>query len=290
VHTSSFPYFSLLAAALVQPFGRYRIVVDWFEFWSRSYWRRYLGSVGGWIGWTVQGLCLRVKQSAFTLAQLTAERIRAHQVNGQVEALTGVAGDLVPRRELDATSQVIFAARLIPEKRLPLALEAFALARRDAPELTLQVFGRGPEWGAGQAAIARLDLGEAAVLRDFVDRPVLEDAMARALCLLHPSEREGYGLVVVEAASRGTPSILAAGEDNAATELVEDGINGYVAEPTAEALAAAILQARAAGPDLRRSTAGWFERNAERLSIENSLAKVIASYRGETASGPGTAR
>ena len=34
VHTCSFPYFSLLAAALVAPARRYRIAVDWFEVWS----------------------------------------------------------------------------------------------------------------------------------------------------------------------------------------------------------------------------------------------------------------
>ena len=35
VHTCSFPYFSLLAAGLLKPVGRYRIVVDWFEVWRR---------------------------------------------------------------------------------------------------------------------------------------------------------------------------------------------------------------------------------------------------------------
>src|SRR5947209_6971983 len=38
VHTCSFPYFSLLAAAIVAPLRRFRIGVDWFEVWSRSYW------------------------------------------------------------------------------------------------------------------------------------------------------------------------------------------------------------------------------------------------------------
>ena len=50
--------------------------------------------------------------------------------------------------------------------------------------------------------------------------------MRRALCLLLTSRREGYGLVVVEAASHGTPSVVVAGEDNAATELIEEGVNG----------------------------------------------------------------
>ncbi len=34
VHTASFPYFSLLAAARVRPLARYQLVVDWFEVWS----------------------------------------------------------------------------------------------------------------------------------------------------------------------------------------------------------------------------------------------------------------
>src|SRR3981081_3575251 len=51
VHTCSFPFFSLLAAAALRPLGRYVLVVDWFEVWTLQYWREYLGRVGGRIGW-----------------------------------------------------------------------------------------------------------------------------------------------------------------------------------------------------------------------------------------------
>ena len=47
--------------------------------------------------------------------------------------------------------------------------------------------------------------------------------------LVNPSAREGFGLVVAEAAADGTPSVVVAGEDNAAAELVIDGVNGFVA-------------------------------------------------------------
>src|SRR3954466_2842739 len=46
VHTASFPYFHLLAAAAARPLGGYRLVVDWHEVWTRTYWREYLGGVG----------------------------------------------------------------------------------------------------------------------------------------------------------------------------------------------------------------------------------------------------
>src|SRR4051812_16758845 len=47
VHTASFPYFHLLAAALVRPLRGYRLLVDWHEVWTRTYWREYLGRLGG---------------------------------------------------------------------------------------------------------------------------------------------------------------------------------------------------------------------------------------------------
>ena len=64
-----------------------------------------------------------------------------------------------------------------------------------------------------------------------------------------PSRREGYGLVVVEACAAGTPSVVVADPDNAATELIEEGVNGFVAPSASpEDLAAAILRVREAGP------------------------------------------
>jgi glycosyltransferase involved in cell wall biosynthesis len=107
----------------------------------------------------------------------------------------------------------------------------------------------------------------------------VDAALARGLCLLLPSRREGYGLVVVESAARGTPVILVGGPDNAATELVEEGVNGTVASSTAaEELGGAIVRVHEAGAALRTSTADWFNRNATKLSLETSLEAVSAAY------------
>ena len=53
VHTAAFPYFSLLAAGLLRRAHGLRLVVDWFELWSATYWRGYLGAAGGRVGWAV---------------------------------------------------------------------------------------------------------------------------------------------------------------------------------------------------------------------------------------------
>jgi glycosyltransferase involved in cell wall biosynthesis len=85
--------------------------------------------------------------------------------------------------------------------------------------------------------------------------------------------------VVVEASAAGTPSIVVRGEDNAASELVEEGVNGFVAASASpEDLAAAIVRVHEAGAALRTSTAEWFVRNARRLSLDSSLDVVAGSY------------
>jgi glycosyltransferase involved in cell wall biosynthesis len=83
----------------------------------------------------------------------------------------------------------------------------------------------------------------------------------------------------VEAAALGTPSVVVADPDNAATDLVSEGENGYVAPSASPGdLAAAIERVHAEGHPLRERTAAWFGANAERLSLESSLKRVLESY------------
>jgi glycosyltransferase involved in cell wall biosynthesis len=234
VHTVSFPYFSLLAAGAIAPLGRYRLIVDWFEVWTLSYWSAYLGRFGGRVGWAVQRLCARIPQQAFCFSQLHARRLAAEGLRGTVVVHRGLydrgevpaARAAEPRAEPRAATRaaepraaeplVVFAGRFIPEKRAGALVPAIALARRQCPRLRAALYGDGPEREHVAAAIAAAGLTEVVSLPGFVAGEEVQDAIARALCLALPSSREGYGLVVVEAASHGTPSVVVAGEDNAA--------------------------------------------------------------------------
>ena len=174
---------------------------------------------------------------------------------------------------------VMFAGRLIPEKQVTLAVAAIGLAAERIEGLRGEVFGGGPEREALDAAIAEHGLERVVTARGFTETETVDAEMRRAMCLLLTSRREGYGLVVVEAAARATPSVVVAGEDNAATELIEEGVNGTVA-PSADphTVAEAIVRVHEAGLELRESTARWFAQNADRLSLEHSLREVIELY------------
>jgi glycosyltransferase involved in cell wall biosynthesis len=280
VHTASFPYFSVLAAAVARRRSRFRLVVDWHEFWTRGYWREYLGPIGGWVGWTVQALCLRVPQRAFCFSRLTEARLREKGVHGSVTRLEGEYAGPTVATETHATEPlVVFAGRLIPEKRAVAIVAAVARARESIPDLRARILGDGPERPALLAAIARYGLADAIEAPGSVAPEEVEDTLGRALCLVLPSRREGYGLVIVEAAAQGTPSVVVRAADNAAVELLEDSVNGFVAASAApEDLGGAILAIHEAGPALRASTAAWFNRNAGRLTLAASLERILANY------------
>lgn len=280
VHMCSFPYFSVLAAALARRRGRFGLVVDWFEVWSREYWREYLGGIGGLVGYAVQRLCVRVPQRAQCFSRLHEQRLVEEGLRGEHAFIGGLfEGHADVAEPLEAEPLVVFAGRHIAEKRAPAAVEAIAIARNEGLDVRGRIFGDGPERPAVLAAIERHGLSDFVDAPGFVDRAEVDDAMRRALCLLHPSAREGYGLVVIESAAHGTPVVVAAGPDNSAVELVDPGENGFVAssaEPAA--LAAALHDVARAGPALRERTLAWFARNERRLSIEASLERVVESY------------
>jgi len=276
VHTVSFPYFSVLAAGLVRPLRRYRIVCDWFEVWSREYWGEYLGPVAGRVGWWVQRLCARVPQRAFCFSRLHAARLRELGLRGEVTVLEGAyEGSVEAPEPIPAEPLVVFAGRHIAEKRAPAVAPAVALAAERIPGLRGVVYGDGPEH---QAVLDSLD-GTPVEAPGFVDSEEVQRAVRHALCVLLPSRREGYGLIVVEASAAGTPAIVVREPDNAAVELVDDGVNGVVAASAAPAdLADAIVRVHAAGLELRRSTCTWFAANARRLSLESSLETMLLTY------------
>jgi glycosyltransferase involved in cell wall biosynthesis len=302
VHTCSFPYFSLLAAALARPLGRYGLVVDWFEVWSRQYWRGYLGGVGGRVGELVQWVCARVPQRAFCFSQLHAKRLREQGLRGPITVLRGLyadsqkaaspprargaspfgsntTGPAAPPRASQRSPFVLFAGRLIPEKRVTVGVAAVAQAARRIDGLRGVFYGDGPERDALDAAIAEHGAGAFISALGFGESEQVDADMSRALCVLLPSEREGYGMVVVEASAHATPAVVVATPDNAAVELVEEGVNGVIASSAdPEAIAEAIVRVHEAGTAMRESTASWFAQNAELLSLEGSLRVVLDSY------------
>jgi glycosyltransferase involved in cell wall biosynthesis len=281
VHTPAL-HLSALAAIAPRRLSDYALAVDWFEVWTPQYWREYLGAVAGPAAWRGQLLSMRAPQHAFCFSELHEQRLRALGFAHELTRLGGLyAGSLQPAEPREPEPVVVFAGRQIPEKQVTALVPALALARERVADLRAELYGDGPERPALLRAIAEAGLEDVIQAPGFVESPVVEEAFRRSLCHVLPSRREGYGLVVVDAAAQSTPSVVARADDNAAVELVEDGVNGVIAgSASANDLAAAIERVRDAGLTLRRSTARWFAANAPGLSIDSSLDAVVSAYGG----------
>lgn len=280
VHTASFPYFSLLGVAAIRPLHGYRVMVDWHEVWTRAYWKEYLGKLRGSAGWLVQRRCVRAAQKAFCFSRLHSDRLKGEGFRGEVTILGGYGGPLIARPLTCQHPLVVFAGRHTPEKRVPAIVPALAIARSQINGLRATILGDGPERTKVLELVRLSGLTSTIDVPGIVSTEMVDEHIGNAMCLILPSRREGQGLVVIEAASRGTPSVVVADPDNAAVELISDAENGFVASSASpEDLAAAILRVHDAGDRLRQTTSDWFTRNSSRLSLTRSLEVVVDAYR-----------
>ncbi|HEY7057947.1 MAG TPA: glycosyltransferase family 1 protein [Vicinamibacterales bacterium] len=102
--------------------------------------------------------------------------------------------------------ELLHVGTTVPRKRIDVLLGVLAAVRARRPDVRLIRVG-GP-LTAEQRVIARdLNVLDAVVVLPFVDRTTLAAVYRRAALALLPSEREGFGLPLVESLACGTPVI-----------------------------------------------------------------------------------
>jgi glycosyltransferase involved in cell wall biosynthesis len=124
------------------------------------------------------------------------------QPDSDASADVEAARMLGPRRGVE----LLHVGSTIPRKRIDVLLDVFAGVRRVRPEVRLTRVG-GP-FTAEQRIRAR-DIGvlDAIHVLPFVDRATLAAVYRRSALALLPSDREGFGLPIVEALACGTPMV-----------------------------------------------------------------------------------
>jgi glycosyltransferase involved in cell wall biosynthesis len=105
-----------------------------------------------------------------------------------------------------AAVDLLHVGSTIARKRIDVLLRVFDSLRSSHRQLRLIRVG-GPFNAAQQALVRELGLGESVVVLPALDRSTLASVYRRSALLLMPSEREGFGLPVLEALACGTPVV-----------------------------------------------------------------------------------
>jgi glycosyltransferase involved in cell wall biosynthesis len=195
----------------------------------------------------------------------------------------------VPGAAKSESPLFVFVGRLVAMKRAALCIDAMREVVRRHPDARLAIVGSGPDEERLAARIRESGLEHAVslVTRDPLfgatsgDRKV--ELMQRAWALVLPSVKEGWGMVVTEAAACGTPSIVT--DVTGLREAVRPGESGLVvsANPSAGELAAAMLRLiedEALRAALSRGAIEW----AARFDWDRSFERF---YEGLTAAAGG---
>lgn len=158
---------------------------------------------------------------------------------------------------------VVYPARPWPHKNHPRLLEAFALVRRERPELELVLTGGGHGSGPYPPGVS---------VRGLVSHEELVELYRRASALVFPSLYEGFGTPPLEAMACGCP--VACSNAGSLPEVVGDAARLF--DPTSpEEIAAAVL-------DVLDRPAEWAERGLARAAAftwDQAAAGHDAVYR-----------
>lgn len=131
---------------------------------------------------------------------------------------------------------LFYAGRLDRLKRLDLAIDAIKRTRGGA---RLKIAGSGPLEGELRRQIERAGVGDRVELLGFVSADELVELYARCRAAYYAPLNEDYGYVTVEAFLSGKP-VVTTTDAGGPLEFVTHRENGLVAEPEADAVAAAI--------------------------------------------------
>lgn len=162
----------------------------------------------------------------------------------------------------------LYVGRLKRYKGVELAIRALAVARRQRPDLTLDVAGTGDYRPVLEELTAELGLQQAVTFHGFVSEAEKLHLLRTRWANLFPSPKEGWGITVIEAAACGTPSI--ASDSPGLRDSVRNGETGYLVPHGDVAAIAERMLMLANDPALVESIGQAARRFAESLSWDHA--------------------
>jgi glycosyltransferase involved in cell wall biosynthesis len=178
----------------------------------------------------------------------------------------------------DATTVFMFVGKLIALKRVADFIEAVAALSAEGLDVRGVVVGSGPE----EAALRERAAGRGAPVAfdGFQNQTAIAARYAAANCLVVPSSRETWGLVVNEAMAASVPAIVSEAV-GCAPDLIDDGATGftYPAGDVAQLIDRmrdVAVQQFDRRPDTQRAVLARVARYSSRAAVSGTMAALEA--------------
>lgn len=257
VDVDHMPFFPIFAMRIVCLLKRKKLYGTWHEALTTRDWMSYMGRAGL-VASLIERASIRLPHHISSASPHTTELLADHHRRRKRVSTVpcGIDTSLIDSiQPAKVRCDVLFTGRLVKDKNVALLVRAIAVLARDNPQIRCIIVGHGVERKRLGKLIEKLGLQRQVSLLEPL--PQASDVYAymkaaKVFCL--PSNREGFGIVALEALACNTPVVTSNASANGAKSLIDDGQNGSVvdAKPSAiaQALAYWIEQADAEARDL----------------------------------------
>jgi glycosyltransferase involved in cell wall biosynthesis len=150
--------------------------------------------------------CQFVAVSPSTKQDLVARGVAAQRIR-VIPNGVDCGGYRPPDGRIVAPPTLLVLGRVEPYKRIDLLLQALSRIREQIPEARLCIVGGGTGLAAVRSEVQRLGLGAHVTCTGVVAEAEKLRYIHAADLLLNASEKEGWGLTVLEAAACGVPTV-----------------------------------------------------------------------------------
>jgi glycosyltransferase involved in cell wall biosynthesis len=178
----------------------------------REQWPVVFGPRAAGIGWWIESTlavrlyrrCRYVTVSQSTKSELSGLGVAADRIDVVPNGTPDVVGPPAPRT---THPSLVVLGRLVPHKRVEIALRTVAALAPELPDVELVVAGQG--WWEEKLRDLAMELGVQHRVRftGFITEEEKHAALSSAWLALTPSIKEGWGLTIVEAGALRTPTV-----------------------------------------------------------------------------------
>jgi glycosyltransferase involved in cell wall biosynthesis len=263
---------------------RHRKHVCWLNHTMREYydlWDRFSAGLG-----TAGHLKERARRAAIHAADrylltrnVSRLFVQSHTIQRRLAIWPELRSDVLypppPQRayRCDGYGEYVFlVSRLTRLKRVDLLIEA--LAQPGVSHARAVIAGEGEERRALQELARTRGVADRVTFAGRISDDELVDHLARCRAVCFPPFEEDYGFVTAEAfASR--KAVITCRDSGGPAELVKDGINGAIGDPTPQGLASALRRVIEDPAVADRMGAAAYASSAE-LSWRDAIAQLTA--------------
>jgi len=188
----------------------------------------------------------------------------------------GDAGWLERRFGLPGGEKIlVFVGRLGQEKNIDFLLESFSRVNREIPDARLVLVGTGPEEKELREKAEEQGIAGQVTFTGLISPKEMAHCYAGSDIFVFPSVTETQGIVIAEAKAAGLPVVAI--DAFGASEMVEDGVDGFLTELDQGQFSRKILSLLEDAEKYKKMSVAA-KKNAKKLSAEVCVEKLVRCY------------